>query len=294
MRAAWRRHRNWIIPALFLAPGLVLFVVVIVAASIESVWVSFFDWDGFGEKEWVGFGNYVELWSDQQFWVSLRNNIIWLAVFLMAPPAGLLLALLVNQKLRGMRFIKSMFFMPLVLSTVTVGVIFNWVYDPAFGLISWASQALGFGSVAVLANEYLVTWAVVLAALWPQVAFCMVLFLAGLNNLSEDQIGAGRVDGAKGWTMLRHVVLPQLSQIGFIALAVSVIGALRSFDMVAVMTSGGPFGSSTVLAYQMFEQSIFSYRYGYGAAIASVLFVIMLVFIVWYVRGLLRAEERGA
>mgnify|MGYP000160843565 CR=1 FL=1 len=179
-------------------------------------------------------------------------------------------------------------------AVVFVGVVFGWVYDPTFGLLSLAAQALGFGPVSILSSENLVTFAVVIAALWPQVAFCMVLFLAGLNNLSEDQIGAGRVDGAKGWPMLRHVVLPQLSQVGFIALAVSVIGALRSFDMVAVMTSGGPYGSSTVLAYQMYEQAIFSYRFGYGAAIATVLFAVMLVFIVWYVRGILRADERGA
>lgn len=280
-------------PALFLAPGAFLFGLVIIAASIESVWISFFEWDGIGPRMWIGFANYQELWTDPQFWISLRNNVIWLAVFLMAPPLGLALALLVNQKLTGMRFMKSMFFMPLVLSTVTVGVVFGWIYDPTFGLLSIASRWLGFGSFAILSSERMVTFAVVLAALWPQVAFCMVLFLAGLNNLSEDQIGAGRVDGAKGWLMLRHVVLPQLSQIGFIALAVSVVGALRSFDIIAVMTSGGPYGSSTVLAYQMYESAIFSYRFGYGAAIATVLLVIMLAFIVWYVRRLLAAEERG-
>ena len=94
--------------------------------------------------------------------------------------------------------------------------------------------------------------------------------------------------------MLRHVVLPQLSQVGFIAIAVTVIGALRSFDMVAVMTSGGPYGSSTVLAYQMYEESIFSYRFGYGAAIATVLFVIMTAFIAWYLHGLIKAERSNA
>lgn len=94
--------------------------------------------------------------------------------------------------------------------------------------------------------------------------------------------------------MLRHIVLPQLTQVTFIAIAVTVVGALRSFDMVSVMTQGGPFGSSEVLAYQMFEQSIFSYRFGYGAAIASVLFVIMAVFIVWYLTRIIRIEERGA
>jgi multiple sugar transport system permease protein len=135
---------------------------------------------------------------------------------------------------------------------------------------------------------------VAFAALWPQVAFCMVLYLAGLNSLSDDLIGAGRVDGARGWDMLFHVVLPQLTQVTFIAIAITAIGALRSFDMVSVMTQGGPFGSSSVLAYQMYEQSIFSYRFGYGAAIASVLFAIMLVFIVWYLSRIMRAEDRGA
>ena len=108
-----------------------------------------------------------------------------------------------------------------------------------------------------------------------------------------DFIGAGRVDGAKGWRMLRHVVLPQLTQVTLIAVAVTVVGALRSFDMVAVMTQGGPFGSSTVLAYEMYDQSIFAYRFGYGAAIASVLFAVMVVFIAWYLSRVLRAEARG-
>ena len=294
MSSFWRRHRSWLTPALFILPGIVLFGTVIIAASLQTVWVSFHDWDGIGPKLWVGLGNYVELLDDPQFYVSLKNNLIWLAVFMLAPPLGLALALMLNQQIRGMRVLKSLFFIPLVLASVTVGVVFGWVYDPTFGIVALIFQAFGAKAPALLSDEQLVTFAVAFAALWPQVAFCMVLFLAGLNNLSDDLIGAGRVDGARGWRMLRHVVLPQLTQVGFIAIAVTVIGALRSFDMVAVMTSGGPFGSSTVLAYQMFQQSIFSYRFGYGAAIATVLVVIMAIFIVWYLRGLIKAEERSA
>ncbi len=167
-------------------------------------------------------------------------------------------------------------------ASVAVGVVFTWVYTPQLGLLALIFGFFGATAPAVLSDEHFVTFAIVIAALWPQIAFCMVLYLAGLNNLSEELIGAGRVDGARGWNMLRHIVLPQLTQVTFIAIAVTVVGALRSFDMVSVMTRGGPFGSSEVLAYQMFEQSIFSYRFGYGAAIASVLFVIMAVFIVWY------------
>ncbi|CAN7645644.1 carbohydrate ABC transporter permease [Rhizobium sp. LjRoot258] len=293
MSTLWRRHRHWITPTLFIAPGALLFGVVIIVASIETIWVSFFEWDGVGVKQWVGLANYVQLLNDPQFYISLKNNLIWLAMFMLAPPLGLALALLLNQPIRGMRIMKSLFFVPLVLASVTVGVVFTWVYDPSFGLLSLIFRYFGASAPALLSDEHFVTFAVVVAALWPQVAFCLVLFLAGLNNLSEDLIGAGRVDGARGWPMLFHVVLPQLREVSFIALAVTVIGALRSFDMVAVMTSGGPFGSSTVLAYQMYEQSIFSYRFGYGAAIATVLFVIMAAFITWYLRTLLRPEREG-
>ncbi len=291
--STWRRHRGWIWPALFLLPGLLLFGVVIIASSLQSLWISLFDWDGVGPMTWVGLGNYRELFADPRFYVALKNNVIWLGMFMLAPPLGLAIALLLNQPVRGMRLAKSLFFVPLVLASVAVGVVFSWVYTPTFGLLSLIFRAFGATAPALLSDEHWVTVAVVLAALWPQVAFCMVLYLAGLNTLDEDFIGAGRVDGAKGWRMLRHVVLPQLTQITLIAVAVTVVGALRSFDMVAVMTQGGPFGSSTVLAYEMYDQSIFSYRFGYGAAIASVLFAVMVAFIAWYLSRILRAEARG-
>lgn len=287
----WRRHRNWLTPALLLAPGLLLFLVVIIWSSLETFWISFFDWDGMGAKTWIGLANYSELLDDPQFYVSLKNNFVWLIMFLLAPPAGLAIAFLVNQKIAGMRLMKSLFFMPLVLATVTVGVIFTWFYDPTFGLLAILFRAFGAEAPALLSDENLVTFAVVGAALWPQIAFCMVLFLAGLNNLDEELIGAGRVDGARGFNMLWHVVLPQLTQVAFIAVAITIVGALRSFDAISVMTAGGPFGSSTTLAYQMYEQSLFSYRFGYGAAIATILFLIMAVFIAWYLRGLIRAEK---
>ena len=294
MQRFWRRNRHWLTPALFLLPGLALFSAVILAASLETIWISLHEWDGIGPKIWVGVANYVELADDPQFYVSLKNNVIWLVIFMLAPPIGLALALIVNQQIGGMRILKSLFFVPLVLATVTVGVVFGWVYDPTYGLLQLIFGLFDGTAPALLSDENFATFAVAAAGLWPQIAFCMVLFLAGLNNLNDDLIGAGRVDGARGWPMLRHVVLPQLSQVGFIAIAVTVIGALRSFDMVAVMTSGGPYGSSTVLAYQMYEESIFSYRFGYGAAIATVLFVIMTAFIAWYLHGLIKAERSNA
>ena len=293
-RQHWRRQREWATPALLLMPAVVLFMAVIIASSLQSLWIALHEWDGLGEMRWVGLENFRLLFDDPQFYVSLKNNAIWLVVFMLAPPAGLAIALLVNQPIRGMRLVKSLFFMPLVLASVAVGVVFTWVYTPGMGLLSMIYGVFGAEAPALLSDERLVTFAVVTAALWPQIAFCMVLYLAGLNSLSEELLAAGRMDGARGLGLLWHVVLPQLTQVTFIAIAITAIGALRSFDMISVMTQGGPFGSSSVLAYQMYEQSIFSYRFGYGAAIASVLFAIMMVFIVWYLSRILRAEDRGA
>lgn len=290
----WRRHREWITPTLLLAPGLMLFLLIIVIPTLQSFRISLYDWDGFGEMSWVGLGNYRELFADPQFFVSLRNNVVWLVLFMLAPVGGLALALLVNQKIAGIRLAKSLFFMPLVLAPVTVGVVYSWFYDPTFGMMALIFQAFGATAPAVLSDPQLVTFGIVAAALWPQIAFCLVLFLAGLNNLDEDILGAGRVDGARGFGMFWHIVLPQLRAASVIALTVTVIGALRSFDLVAIMTQGGPYGSSSVLAYQMYEQAIFSYRMGYAAAIATVLFVIMAVFIIWYLTRIVSAERMRA
>jgi multiple sugar transport system permease protein len=172
---------------------------------------------------------------------------------------------------------------------VVVGLVFSWFYDPGFGLLA---KLLGTG-VPILSDERFVTYGIIVAGLWPQTAYCMILYLTGLNNVSAEQIEAARIEGAGGWTLLRHVILPQLRPATFIAIVVTVIGALRSFDLIAVMTSGGPWGSSSVLAYMMYEQSIVNFRVGYGAAIAVVLFLIMMVYIVYFLTRMVR-EERGS
>ena len=156
----WRRTRHWLTPALFLLPGLVLFGLVILAASVETVWISLHQWDGIGAKTWVGLANYVELADDPQFYVSLKNNIIWLLIFMLAPPIGLGFALIVNQKISGMRILKSLFFVPLVLATVTVGVVFGWVYDPNYGLLQLIYGLFGGTAPALLSDENFATFAV--------------------------------------------------------------------------------------------------------------------------------------
>jgi multiple sugar transport system permease protein len=291
----WQRHQRQIAPWLFLAPALLMFGVYVIVPIFQSIRISFYDWDGLGEARFIGLANYRELWDDPDFLTALKNNVIWLVGFLVAIPAGLGLALFLNQTVFGIRAIKSMFFFPFVISQVVIGLVFTWFYNPTNGLVGHVLQWLGAGDVAVLSDERFVTYGIVAAGLYPQIAYCMILYLTGLNNLRPDLIEAARLEGAKGWKMLWHVVLPQLRPATFIAVVVTVIGSLRSFDMISIMTSGGPYGSSRVLAYYMYEQALseYGYRMGYGTAIATILFLIMLVYISFILYRIYQQEKEN-
>lgn len=292
MQAIWKRNQQSIAPMLFLAPGLAMFLLYVIIPIFQSVSISFYEWDGLGEKVWVGMANYVELFDDEAFYTSLKNNVIWLILYMLAIPAGLFVALFLNQSVRGIRIYKSLFFFPFVISQVVVGLVFSWFYDPTNGLLNVALGWFGAGPIAVLADERFVTYGIIAAGLWPQTAYCMILYLTGLNAVDPEQIEAARLDGAKGWRMLWHVVLPQLRPATFIAMVVTIIGALRSFDLISIMTDGGPWGSSRVLAFYMYEQSFseYGFRMGYGAAIAVVLFAIMMVYIAAFLWKMYRDE----
>jgi multiple sugar transport system permease protein len=293
-RSWFHRNRIKLAPWLFLTPGLIFFFIYVIAPIFESIWISFYAWDGLGEKEWIGLRNYVELMDDDRFYTSLINNAWWLILYMLAVPAGLAIALFLNQTVTGIRIYKSLFFFPFVISQVVVGLIFTWFYNPDFGIVGIVWRFFGATPPAILADEDLVTFGIIFAGLWPQIAYCMILYLTGLNNVSPDQVEAGRLDNAKGWKMLWYVILPQLKPATFIAVVVTVIGALRSFDLIAIMTGGGPYGSSNVLAYYMFETALseYGFRYGYGSAIATVLFMIMLVYISFFLWRMYQ-DERG-
>jgi len=292
-RVSRRPNRLKLAPWLFLAPGLLMFLIYVLVPIVESFWISFHDWDGLGAMSWIGMGNYIELLDDDTFYVSLWNNLLWLVLYLLSIPAGLAVALFLNQNVAGIRIYKSMFFFPFVISQVVVGLIFTWFYAPGFGPLSVFLEWLTGDEIAILADERYVTYGIILAGLWPQTAYCMILYLAGLNNINSEQVEAARMDGAKGFSMLWHVILPQLRPATFIALVVTVIGSLRSFDLVSIMTAGGPYGSSQVLSYFMYEQALseYGYRMGYGAAIAVVLFLIMMVFITFFITRMLNQER---
>ena len=282
-----------VMPALFIAPALLFFTVYVILPIFQSFYISFHEWDGLGEMEWVGIGHYINLLDDERFYTSLKNNILWLMLFILSIPAGLFIALFLNQTVTGIRLYKSFFFFPFVISQIVVGLIFSWFYNPNFGLVGDIFEFFGAAAPSILGDERYVTYGIILAGLWPQIAYCMILYLTGLNNVAAEQIEAGRLDGARGWRLLWHVVLPQLWPATFLAIVVTVIGALRSFDMIAIMTQGGPYGSSNVLSYYMYETALSEYGFemGYGSAIAVVLFMIMMVFIIAFLWKMYQDER---
>lgn len=305
-RGWYRRNEIAITPWLFLAPGVFFFFVYVISPIWQSFGMSLYDWNGLGSIEtngtYVGLENYNKLFglngerADRNFQISLWNNLRWLVLYLLAIPAGLMIALFLNQNVRGIRLYKSLFFFPFVISQVVVGLVFTWFYLPNNGLFTVITNWFGFQiQGGVLGNPNTATYGIIIAGLWPQTAYCMILYLTGLNAVDPEQVEAARLDGAKGHKMLWHVILPQLKPATFLAFVVTIIGALRSFDLVSIMTNGGPFGSTRVLSFYVFEKSLSErgLQYGYAAAVAVVLFVIMLIFISYFL-WVMYKEEKAA
>lgn len=292
MNRIWLRHQRALTPVLLLAPAATLFLVFVIYPITASIGLSLYDWDGVGPRRWVGFANYYELASDPVFWTAAANNLLWLTLNGAAPLLGLGIALLLNQAIAGIRIVRALFFLPFIISPVVVGLVFAWFFNTRFGLFNEALGWLGLGPLAPLDSEDGAIFAIVTAGLWPQVAYCAILYLTGLITIRPEMIDAARVDGARGLAMLRHVVMPQLRPVTFIVAMVCIVNALRGFDLVMIMTGGGPYDSSTVLGYYMYEQTFVSTRFGYGAAIATILFVLMAAGVGVFLWRLLRREPR--
>lgn len=201
-----------LVPWVFLAPALVLFAIYVLYPIINSFNLSLYQWDGMGEKVWVGFENYIELFDSETFYTALTNNLLWLVMFMLAPPIGLAIALFLNQEVKGIRLIKALFFFPFVISQVIVGLVFTWFYDPSLGLLNSILAFFGAEPIALLSSDQYVTYGIIAAGLWPQIAYCMILYLTGLNNLNPELIEAARLDNAKGFKLLRHIIYPNYPQ----------------------------------------------------------------------------------
>jgi ABC-type sugar transport system permease subunit len=281
-----------VIPYLFLIPALVLYITWILLPTLYTFYLSLTNWDGVSTARFIGLANFKRLFtSDRIFIESLINNVRWLLIFITIPTTlGLTMAMIFNSEMWGSRFYKISFYLPLILSLPVIGLIWAWVYNPRLGLINnFLTSVMGVADPpGWLGDRSLAIWAVIFAAVWRQVGYVMVLYLAGLKNVDPTLMDAARVDGANRWNLFRHVIFPLLAPVTTIVVVISVIDSLRAFDLVAIMTRGGQ--STQVLANFMYIEAFNNYRMGYAAAIAVVLFAISMIFILFYLSTVIKDE----
>jgi multiple sugar transport system permease protein len=294
--AVTRRHRrgpkSWT-PYLFLVIPLLLFLTWVIGPMLYSFYLSFTNWDGVSAPKFIGLRNYQRLFDDPIFYTALANNVKWLLSFITVPVAmGLGLAVLLNRNMRGVRFIKAAIYSPYILSLIVVGLIWGWMYLPKEGLINMFFIAIGLPQLTSgwLSDPELATWCIIAAAVWRQVGYVMILYLAGLQGVDPTLLEAAKIDGASDWQAFWKVMFPLLQPITVTVLVVSVIDSLRSFDLVFIMTRGGPHNASTTLANFMYIEAFNNYKMGYGAAIAVVLFLVTSIFIFIYLYRTMRNE----
>ena len=287
-----RQNRYW--RTVLLAGPLAVFTIFVIGPLLSSFYYSFTDWNGFSsDYRFVGFDNFAKIATDRLFLQATVNTTFWMIVAIILPTAlGLGLALLLDSRVFGARFFKSIFYLPICLSAVIVGQIWIWIYQPDWGLLNTiiASVTGEKYNHAWLAKPDTALWSVIVAWSWQQTGLSMVIYLAGLTAIQAELLEACELDGANTWQRIRLVVLPLLTPSTVVVIALSVINSLKGFDILYIMTGGGPFNSSDTLAMHMYNESFKKYLMGYGSAISVVLFLIAMAIIAVYFRQLRKVD----
>jgi raffinose/stachyose/melibiose transport system permease protein len=281
---------------LLLGPGLALFVVFVLLPILVAAYYSLNRWDGFGALEFVGLQNYGKALSDDVFRQAVLHNVIIVALSLIIQlPISLALALLLNRRLRGRTFLRLVVFAPYVLSEAITAVVWLMLLQPD-GLVDAALRAVGLGGLVHqwLADSGIVLYTLFAVITWKYIGFGIILLLAGLQGIPDELRDAARVDGATAWESIRHVILPLLAPTIRIWAFLAVIGSLQLFDLVWIMTLGGPANASATMASYLIDRGFRRYEFGYGSAVAVVLFMICFAFALCYQRFALRRDTEGA
>jgi multiple sugar transport system permease protein/raffinose/stachyose/melibiose transport system permease protein len=288
-----RNRRKWIF--LFSFAPLAVYTIIVILPLISSFYYSFTDWNGFNQVyNWIGLDNFAKIFRDKYFFNAIENTVIWMAAAVILPVGGgLLLALLLHEGIWGAKLYKSLFYLPICLSLAVIGQVWIWIYQPDWGLINTFLRAVNLDQFALawLAETKTALASVIVAWSWQQIGLAMVIFLAGLTSIPSELTEAAEIDGANYIQSLRHVVVPLLSPATIIVVALSIINSLKSFDVVYMMTQGGPFHTTDTLAMFMYLESFKKYYMGYGSAIAVVLFLIAMIIIIFYFNQVRKLEH---
>lgn len=282
---------------LYILPAFAIYALFVLAPIVQTLRYSFTDWDGFSTPTFTGLKNYSTLWTDEIFQIAIRNNLLLIVFYTVIPIALALLltALLTRRPVKGMNIYRAGLFLPQVMSTVVVGVVWKWIYNPTTGPLNVVLRGAGLGDLAKpwLGNFQTALPAVGFIGSWVSYGFAMVLFIAGVQRIDEDLYDAAKLDGASAWQQFLAVTLPSLRNEITIALVTLLIAALRTFDLIFVTTRGGPANRTMVVSLEIYQNAFSIGRVGYAAALAVVLTAVILI-VSWLVLTLrLRTAAEG-
>lgn len=275
-----KKIQNFYQAIFFILPALVIYLFYFILPIPSSAYLSFFDWDGISaNSNFVGLDNWKALLQDPVVWTSLKNNIILVfASIAIQIPMGLLLGVLISSKLKGVRLYKLLYFLPMMIASVAIALTWYQVFEPNFGLLNGLLNLIGLENWTRgwLGEEGFSLAAVIAVICWQFIPFYMVLFSAALAGISKDILEAAYLDGASKPQTFFFVTLPLLKSTIRIAIILALVGSLRYFDLIFVMTEGGPNHSSELLATYMYKQAFTSFKMGYGSTIATFLLLISI------------------
>ncbi len=279
--ARWRKlsRGNGLSALLFLSPTLLIFGVFVAFPVVFSFYLSFHKWNMFSpERSFVGLDNYLRIMRNPEFWIVLRHTLVYT---LGTVPLNMVLALLVayvlNRRIAGKKLLRAAFFAPVVVSPVAAAVIWRWIYEPNFGILNYALGSIGIPPVNWLNDPTAAMFSLIIMGVWKSFGINMVLFAAGLQGIPEHYYEAAEIDGASPLARFWNITLPLLSPTTLFILVMSVIGSFQVFDIVYVLTSGGPLDSTKVLVFYLYEHAFKYFDMGYASAVAYLMFAIIFV-----------------
>ena len=281
-----RRRFRWQPAWLFAAPSLAIILIFIVYPITQSFWYSLHNWRiGADVQEWLGLGNYIELFQDDLFWNALRVTLVFAVVSVVAQMAlGYWAASALVADRWFTKLVRSIFFFPTIVSLATIGLVWRFLLDPSIGLVGGITTALGGQPIAWLQDPALALPTVIFVSVWKNLGFTMVILLAGLKGVPAHLYEAARIDGANSRQLTWHVTLPSMRPTLLFTTMILTINSLQVFDLVYVMTNGGPLFATDTLVTMMFREGFTNFDIGYASAIAWVLFLIIMILSIFQLR----------
>lgn len=274
-----RGASQWPTAYLFLLPAIAILGTFNIYPALYSLYLSFFKWNGFTpDRDFVGLGNYTRLFSTPEFWNSLKVTTLYAGgVTLFSLVLGLLVAVLLNQPIKGRTIYRVLYFLPVITPTVAAGVVWKYLFDPSKGAVNSLLGGVGIHGPNWLVDPKWALLAVIIVGVWKRVGFNSVVYLAGLQGVPQSYYEAAQIDGATPWQQLRYVTVPLLTPTTFFLIITSLIEAFQVFDLVYVMTAGGPLGATDVFGFYLYREGFKYSQLGYASAIAYVMFALIFL-----------------